>query len=418
MPKTSSTAALVWDSTRAGAGDAIRRFPGTNVSTHPIRRELPALQLLVARDRPESVRWLGERDESGGLLQGVSYAEPNGAVYELWMDAATKRLTHLEWVRDDPVDGLHVLVAERQGYADLLAALGEPPTRVVHLWNVTGESPADDVEQHVGTAFWSLLWLGQALGKMAAQAGGPVSLVAVSDRALRVSGEAAPHPGKATMIGPVEVLPREHPEVRTVAVDLGDGRPGGGLDELVDAFDFEAVCYRNISFERYDYMAHGDGSEWNLRRNRQAFDWVDIVQGKAVDPASVDMSSVILGVPMKFPIFTAPSSGQGALHPDGEIGMYRGATAADTLASFASGTSVPDTSRTGPATKALATASPSSRATVRSHRSTWTWRAITPARRRSSSRRRRCSRTCSSATSSSTARKVAQTPWSSQPGRS
>ena len=44
---------------------------------------------------------------------------------------------------------------------------------------------------------------------------------------------------------------------------------------------------------------------------------------------------------MKFPIFTAPSSGQGALHPDGEIGMYRGATAANALAAFASGTTVP-----------------------------------------------------------------------------
>lgn len=113
------------------------------------------------------------------------------------------------------------------------------------------------------------------------------------------------------------------------------------LEELVDAFDFEALCYRNMTLEAYDYMAHGDGSEWNLRRNRQAFDWVDIVPGKAVDPDSVDMSSVVLGVPMKFPIFTAPSSGQGALHPDGEIGMYRGATAANTLASFASGTTVP-----------------------------------------------------------------------------
>ena len=113
------------------------------------------------------------------------------------------------------------------------------------------------------------------------------------------------------------------------------------IDELVDAFDFEALCYRNIVLERYDYMAHGDGSEWNLRRNRQAFDWVDIVPGKAIDPKSVDMSSEILGVKMAFPIFTAPTSGQGQMHPDGEIGMYRGATAANTLAAFASGTSVP-----------------------------------------------------------------------------
>lgn len=113
------------------------------------------------------------------------------------------------------------------------------------------------------------------------------------------------------------------------------------LDELVDAFDFEAICYRNIVLERYDYMAHGDGSEWNLRRNRQAFDWVDIVPGKAINPAAVDMSSTILGVPMRFPIFTAPTSGQGQMHPDGEIGMYRGATAANALAAFASGTTVP-----------------------------------------------------------------------------
>ena len=113
------------------------------------------------------------------------------------------------------------------------------------------------------------------------------------------------------------------------------------LEELVDAFDFEAICYRNIVLERYDYMAHGDGSEWNLRRNRQAFDWVDILPGKAIDPAAVDMSSTILGVPMKFPIFTAPTSGQGQMHPDGEIGMYRGATAANALAAFASGTTVP-----------------------------------------------------------------------------
>jgi len=113
------------------------------------------------------------------------------------------------------------------------------------------------------------------------------------------------------------------------------------IDELVDAFDFEALCYRNMTFERYDYMAHGDGSEWNLRRNRQVFDWVDIVPGKAVDPKAVDLSSEILGVKMPYPIFSAPSSGQGALHPDGEVGMYRGATGANALTAFASGTTVP-----------------------------------------------------------------------------
>ena len=108
-----------------------------------------------------------------------------------------------------------------------------------------------------------------------------------------------------------------------------------GIDEMVTAFDFEPVCFANMTRERYDFMAHGDGSEFNLRRNRQAFDWVAIVKGKPIDPASVDLSTKLFGVALTHPIFVAPSSGHGALHPDGEIGTYRGATAARTITAIA-----------------------------------------------------------------------------------
>jgi isopentenyl diphosphate isomerase/L-lactate dehydrogenase-like FMN-dependent dehydrogenase len=125
-----------------------------------------------------------------------------------------------------------------------------------------------------------------------------------------------------------------------------------GFDEMVSAFDFEPICYANMTLERFDYMAHGDGSEWTLRRNRQAFDWVDILPGKAVDPKSVDLSIDLLGVKLTHPIYVAPSSGQGALHPDGEMGMYRGATGANTIMAIASGPSIPHpriaASSTGP----------------------------------------------------------------------
>ena len=114
-----------------------------------------------------------------------------------------------------------------------------------------------------------------------------------------------------------------------------------GFDEMMSAFDFEPICYANMTLERFDYMVHGDGSEWTLRRNRQAFDWVDILPGKAVDPKRVDLSSDLLGVKLTHPIYVAPSSGQGALHPDGEMGMYRGATGANTIMAIASGTFIP-----------------------------------------------------------------------------
>ena len=99
-----------------------------------------------------------------------------------------------------------------------------------------------------------------------------------------------------------------------------------GLNEMLTAFDFEPVMFANVPQAVYDYTAHGDGGEWNLRRNRQAFDWVDLLPGRAVDPASVDLSSQLLDLKLKYPIVIAPTATQVALHPDGEAGMYRAAS--------------------------------------------------------------------------------------------
>ena len=101
-----------------------------------------------------------------------------------------------------------------------------------------------------------------------------------------------------------------------------------GLDEMATAFDFEPVMFANIPLSIYDYTAHGDGSEFTLRRNRQAFDWVDLVPGAPIDPAQVDLSCEIFGMKMRFPIMVAPTATMVPLHPDGEIGMYRAATEA------------------------------------------------------------------------------------------
>ena len=124
---------------------------------------------------------------------------------------------------------------------------------------------------------------------------------------------------------------------------LSEVRRALSLAEMQTAFDFEPVFFGNVPVRTYDYTAHGDGSEFTLRRNRQAYDWVDIVPTRAPIPASqVDLSSELLGVNMKFPIIVGPSTGQGALHPDGEIGMFKAATAAsNTLMIIASGSSIP-----------------------------------------------------------------------------
>lgn len=102
-----------------------------------------------------------------------------------------------------------------------------------------------------------------------------------------------------------------------------------GLAEMVTAFDFEPLMFANVPLSTYDYTAHGDGFEFTLRRNRDAFEWVDLLPGRTTtEPTVVDLSSDILGVKVAYPLLVAPSATQGPLHPDAEIGMRRGAIGA------------------------------------------------------------------------------------------
>src|ERR1700760_3784321 len=76
---------------------------------------------------------------------------------------------------------------------------------------------------------------------------------------------------------------------------LSEVRRALSLAEMQTAFDFEPVFFGNVPVKTYDYTAHGDGSEFTLRRNRQAFDWVDIVPSCTAVPAGqVDLSSELL----------------------------------------------------------------------------------------------------------------------------
>src|SRR2546423_427509 len=87
-----------------------------------------------------------------------------------------------------------------------------------------------------------------------------------------------------------------------------------GLNELTNAFDFEAVAYARLPRYAYDYTSYGADSEFTLRRNRQAFDWVTLTPRKMADVSTVRTERELFGVKMPFPIMVAPSSGHGLLH--------------------------------------------------------------------------------------------------------
>src|SRR5262249_9697349 len=103
-----------------------------------------------------------------------------------------------------------------------------------------------------------------------------------------------------------------------------------GIEEMVTAFDFEPVAYAKIPREAYDYTALGVEGEFTMRRNREAFEWVDIIPRAMTDVSSINMSTEVLGIKMSSPIMIAPTAGHAQLHPEGELATHKGATAAKT----------------------------------------------------------------------------------------
>lgn len=101
------------------------------------------------------------------------------------------------------------------------------------------------------------------------------------------------------------------------------------LDELANAWDFEAVAFAKVPRAAYNYTAYGSESEFTLRRNRQAFDWVKLIP-RPLSNTKPETGINLFGTSMPFPILLSPSAGHAALHPEGEMATHQGATAAHT----------------------------------------------------------------------------------------
>ncbi len=122
---------------------------------------------------------------------------------------------------------------------------------------------------------------------------------------------------------------------------LGSHRRFLGFDEMRDVFDFEPIFRANVPLAVYDYTAHGTESEFTLYRNRDAFDWVELIGRGGVDPAAIDTSTELFGHVMPSPVMLAPTARQRDLHPDGELGMHRAATTTGTTMIVSNASSLP-----------------------------------------------------------------------------
>ncbi len=113
----------------------------------------------------------------------------------------------------------------REGYDALFADLGQrglTPARIAHFWLVTTDEifrPGGSFfQRNLEQGFWSLFFMGQAIGEIGLSP--PPHILVVTSGAAQVRSEKLSYPEKATVAGPVKVMPRELPGLTAAMLDV------------------------------------------------------------------------------------------------------------------------------------------------------------------------------------------------------
>ena len=107
--------------------------------------------------------------------------------------------------------------------------------------------------------------------------------------------------------------------------------------EALDVFDFEPIAKKNVPPAHFGYMVTGIDDEVTLRANREGFLKFQLRPRRLVDVSTIDMTTEILGVTYDSPIVIAPTGGNRAFHPDGEVAVAKAARTGNHLQILSSG---------------------------------------------------------------------------------
>ncbi|MGE5340610.1 MAG: condensation domain-containing protein [Candidatus Omnitrophota bacterium] len=123
----------------------------------------------------------------------------------------------------DFCDGAH--------YQALFKALkdhDQTPETIIHLGNLSvkhsTETDAEWYETVQDHGYHSLLHIAQAIGRQGMSS--PIQLEVVTNGMQGVAGETLQYPEKATILGPVKIIPQEYPNIKCRAVDVQLPEPG------------------------------------------------------------------------------------------------------------------------------------------------------------------------------------------------
>lgn len=113
------------------------------------------------------------------------------------------------------------------------------------------------------------------------------------------------------------------------------------LDEIVNIYEFEPICRYKIPKQNYDFISGGVESEWTLRRNRSAFEKITFRPRMLVNTWNMDLSTMLFGEKVAFPVLIAPTAAHQLANPRGELATAGAAAATKTIICLSSNSSVP-----------------------------------------------------------------------------
>ncbi|MCP4148338.1 MAG: SDR family NAD(P)-dependent oxidoreductase, partial [bacterium] len=105
------------------------------------------------------------------------------------------------------------------------------PRKILHYWSIAAADMTREdrnnrypEDENTLVGFYSLVYLTKALGKH--DISGEIQIDVITANQMDVTGEEKPDPGKATILGPVKVIPQEYPYIRCRSIDIQQPQPG------------------------------------------------------------------------------------------------------------------------------------------------------------------------------------------------
>ena len=101
--------------------------------------------------------------------------------------------------------------------------------------------------------------------------------------------------------------------------------------DLINLHDYEELAQERLDPAVWDTYAQGSEDEVTLHANRSAFAAVRLRPRIFVDVRACDLTTTVLGTPVRLPVLIAPTSVHQLAHPEGEKATARAAQAAGTV---------------------------------------------------------------------------------------